>query len=194
MAAEIQKLLILGGKCDRSLTPDRAPVIDGAAYRGLSRRSAGSRIMECFASRVWRSLQSHVSQRRPTAQGFRCIPSTSPQKCLKIISAGWRCKGYTTRFTSQTGSPSVPRRKTSFLRNRSSLPSMTAIAACGIRLSLLQKYGFKGTLFLVTDQIGATNVWDLPLGVSEQPLMTREESALLGRQWDRDRIALPFTS
>ncbi len=40
---------------------------------------------------------------------------------------------------------------------------------------LLKKYGFKGTLFLVTDQIGATNVWDLPLGVSEQPLMTREE-------------------
>ena len=40
---------------------------------------------------------------------------------------------------------------------------------------LLKKYGFKGTLFLVTDQIGGRNVWDLPLGVSEQPLMTAEE-------------------
>jgi peptidoglycan/xylan/chitin deacetylase (PgdA/CDA1 family) len=40
---------------------------------------------------------------------------------------------------------------------------------------LLKKYGFKGTLFLVSDQIGGTNSWDLPLGVSEQPLMTAEE-------------------
>jgi len=41
--------------------------------------------------------------------------------------------------------------------------------------ALLRKYGFKGTLFLVTDEIGGTNVWDLPLGVSEQHLMTAEE-------------------
>ena len=41
---------------------------------------------------------------------------------------------------------------------------------------LLKKYGFKGTLFLVTDHIGGTNIWDLPLGVSEQPLMNGEET------------------
>ena len=40
---------------------------------------------------------------------------------------------------------------------------------------LLRKYGFKGTLFLVTDHVGGTNTWDLPLGVSEQPLMTTDE-------------------
>jgi peptidoglycan/xylan/chitin deacetylase (PgdA/CDA1 family)/glycosyltransferase involved in cell wall biosynthesis len=40
---------------------------------------------------------------------------------------------------------------------------------------LLEKYGFKATLFLVTDQIGGTNLWDLPLGVSEQPLMSAQE-------------------
>ncbi len=40
---------------------------------------------------------------------------------------------------------------------------------------LLKKYGFKGTLFVVTNHIGGTNEWDLPLGVSEQPLMTAEE-------------------
>jgi peptidoglycan/xylan/chitin deacetylase (PgdA/CDA1 family) len=40
---------------------------------------------------------------------------------------------------------------------------------------LLKRYGFKGTLFLVTDQSGGTNIWDLPLGLSEQPLMTLEE-------------------
>jgi peptidoglycan/xylan/chitin deacetylase (PgdA/CDA1 family)/GT2 family glycosyltransferase len=40
---------------------------------------------------------------------------------------------------------------------------------------LLQKYGCKGTLFLVTGQIGKTNAWDLPIGVSEQPLMNTEE-------------------
>jgi peptidoglycan/xylan/chitin deacetylase (PgdA/CDA1 family)/GT2 family glycosyltransferase len=40
---------------------------------------------------------------------------------------------------------------------------------------LLRKYGFKGTLFVVTNHIGGTNKWDLPLGISEQPLMTAEE-------------------
>jgi peptidoglycan/xylan/chitin deacetylase (PgdA/CDA1 family)/glycosyltransferase involved in cell wall biosynthesis len=40
---------------------------------------------------------------------------------------------------------------------------------------LLKKYGFKGTLFVVTNHIGGTNVWDLPLGVSEQHLMTAKE-------------------
>ena len=40
---------------------------------------------------------------------------------------------------------------------------------------LLRKYEFKGTLFVVTNHIGGTNKWDLPLGVSEQPLMTAEE-------------------
>jgi peptidoglycan/xylan/chitin deacetylase (PgdA/CDA1 family)/glycosyltransferase involved in cell wall biosynthesis len=40
---------------------------------------------------------------------------------------------------------------------------------------LLQKYGFTGTLFLVTDYIGKTNAWDLHLGVSEQPLMTADQ-------------------
>lgn len=40
---------------------------------------------------------------------------------------------------------------------------------------LLKKHGFKGTLFVVTNHIGGTNKWDLPLGVSEQPLMTAEE-------------------
>jgi peptidoglycan/xylan/chitin deacetylase (PgdA/CDA1 family) len=40
---------------------------------------------------------------------------------------------------------------------------------------LLQKYHCRGTVFVVTDQIGGTNVWDRPLGVSVQPLMTAEE-------------------
>ena len=40
---------------------------------------------------------------------------------------------------------------------------------------LLQKYGFKGTLFVVTDQIGGTNAWDLHLGLSEQKLMTADQ-------------------
>jgi peptidoglycan/xylan/chitin deacetylase (PgdA/CDA1 family) len=40
---------------------------------------------------------------------------------------------------------------------------------------VLQKYGFKGTLFVVTNHIGGTNEWDLPLGFSEQPLMRAEE-------------------
>ena len=42
-------------------------------------------------------------------------------------------------------------------------------------LPLLDKYGFTGTLFVVTDQIGGTNAWDLHLGLSEQPLMTVEQ-------------------
>lgn len=42
-------------------------------------------------------------------------------------------------------------------------------------LPLLRKYGFTGTVFVVTDQIGGTNAWDLCLGVSEQPLMSANE-------------------
>ncbi|MBS1805693.1 MAG: glycosyltransferase [Acidobacteria bacterium] len=40
---------------------------------------------------------------------------------------------------------------------------------------LLKKFGFKGTLFVVTNHIGGTNKWDLHLNVSEQPLMSAEE-------------------
>ena len=42
-------------------------------------------------------------------------------------------------------------------------------------LPLLKKYGFTGTVFVVTDQIGRTNEWDLHLGLSEQPLMSADE-------------------
>lgn len=42
-------------------------------------------------------------------------------------------------------------------------------------LPLLRKYGFTGTVFVTTDQIGGTNVWDLHLGLSEQPLMTADQ-------------------
>jgi glycosyltransferase involved in cell wall biosynthesis/peptidoglycan/xylan/chitin deacetylase (PgdA/CDA1 family) len=42
-------------------------------------------------------------------------------------------------------------------------------------LPLLKKYGFTGAVFVVTDQIGGTNKWDLHLGISEMPLMTVEE-------------------
>jgi peptidoglycan/xylan/chitin deacetylase (PgdA/CDA1 family) len=51
---------------------------------------------------------------------------------------------------------------------------------------LLKKYGFKGTLFLVTDHIGGSNIWDLPLGVSEQPLMAAEEV----RHWAANGIEI----
>jgi len=49
---------------------------------------------------------------------------------------------------------------------------------------LLKKYGFKGTLFLVTNHIGGANSWDLHLGVSEQPLMTADDV----RFWTMDSI------
>ena len=42
-------------------------------------------------------------------------------------------------------------------------------------LPLLRKYGFIGTVFVVTDHIGGTNAWDLHLGLSEQPLMTEAQ-------------------
>ena len=42
-------------------------------------------------------------------------------------------------------------------------------------LPLLRKYGFTGTVFVVTDQIGGINAWDLHLGLSEQPLMSEEQ-------------------
>jgi len=51
---------------------------------------------------------------------------------------------------------------------------------------LLKKYSFKGTLFLVTDEVGGTNSWDLPLGVSEQALMTAEEV----RHWAANGIEI----
>jgi len=46
-------------------------------------------------------------------------------------------------------------------------------------LPLLIKYGFTGTVFVVTDQIGGTNKWDLHLGLSEQPLMSESQI----REW-----------
>lgn len=42
-------------------------------------------------------------------------------------------------------------------------------------LPLLIKYGFTGIVFVVTDQIGGTNKWDLHLGLSEQPLMSESQ-------------------
>jgi peptidoglycan/xylan/chitin deacetylase (PgdA/CDA1 family) len=51
-------------------------------------------------------------------------------------------------------------------------------------LPLLCKYGFTGTVFVVTDQIGGTNAWDLHLGLSEQPLMSEDEI----REWARHGI------
>jgi peptidoglycan/xylan/chitin deacetylase (PgdA/CDA1 family) len=42
-------------------------------------------------------------------------------------------------------------------------------------LALLRKYGFTGTVFVVTDQIDGINAWDLHLGLSAQPLMTTEQ-------------------
>ncbi len=46
-------------------------------------------------------------------------------------------------------------------------------------LPLLIKYGFTGTVFVVSDQIGGTNKWDLHLGLSEQPLMSESQI----REW-----------
>lgn len=42
-------------------------------------------------------------------------------------------------------------------------------------LPLLKKYGFTGTVFVVTDQIGGTNAWDLHLGLCEMPLMNADQ-------------------
>ncbi len=42
-------------------------------------------------------------------------------------------------------------------------------------LPLLRKFGFTGTVFVVTDQIGGSNKWDLHLGLSEQLLMTADQ-------------------
>jgi glycosyltransferase involved in cell wall biosynthesis len=46
-------------------------------------------------------------------------------------------------------------------------------------LPLLIKFGFTGTVFVVSDQIGGTNKWDLHLGLSEQPLMSESQI----REW-----------
>ena len=46
-------------------------------------------------------------------------------------------------------------------------------------LPLLIKYGFTGTVFVVSDEIGGTNKWDLHLGLSEQPLMSETQI----REW-----------
>ena len=49
-------------------------------------------------------------------------------------------------------------------------------------LPLLRKYGYTGTVFVVTDEIGGTNAWDLHLGLSEQPLMSEEQIRLWSQQ------------
>ena len=47
------------------------------------------------------------------------------------------------------------------------------------RIPLLIKYGLAGTVFVVSDEIGGTNKWDLHLGLSEQPLMSESQI----REW-----------
>ncbi len=49
-------------------------------------------------------------------------------------------------------------------------------------LPLLRKYGYTGTVFVVTDEIGGTNTWDLHLGLTEQPLMSEEQIRLWSQQ------------
>jgi peptidoglycan/xylan/chitin deacetylase (PgdA/CDA1 family) len=49
-------------------------------------------------------------------------------------------------------------------------------------LPLLHQYGFPGTVFVVTDQIGGTNAWDLHLGLTEQPLMSEDRICTWSQQ------------
>ena len=46
-------------------------------------------------------------------------------------------------------------------------------------LPVLHRHGFSSTCYAVSGLLGQTNVWDVPLGIAQTPLMTQEEL----RQW-----------
>ncbi|MFT4181824.1 MAG: polysaccharide deacetylase family protein [Rhizobium sp.] len=48
-------------------------------------------------------------------------------------------------------------------------------------LPILQEFGFTATNFVVANQVGGSNVWDIPLGVAKAPCMSLEQL----REWVR---------
>jgi peptidoglycan/xylan/chitin deacetylase (PgdA/CDA1 family) len=153
-----------------------------AAYRGAV-REAGS----------WKALRREFGARLPILmyhsigplrEGFDAFLTISPKMFDSHLR--WLARrGYTPIHLTDW---------IDYCRNGTPLPEKPVVLTFddGYRdtaefgFPLLKKYGFKGTLFLVTNQIGGTNIWDLPLGVSEQPLMTAEEV----RYWSANGIEI----
>ncbi|MBB3611144.1 peptidoglycan/xylan/chitin deacetylase (PgdA/CDA1 family) [Rhizobium sp. BK602] len=48
-------------------------------------------------------------------------------------------------------------------------------------LPILQEFGFTATNFVVANQVGGSNVWDVPLGIAQAPCMSLEQL----REWVR---------
>ena len=153
-----------------------------AAYRSAV-REAGS----------WNALQQEYGARLPILmyhsigplrEGFDAFLTISPEMFEQHLR--WlKRRGYTTIHLAEWAA---------YQRDGKPLPEKPIVLTFddGYRdtaefgFPLLKKYGFKGTLFPVTDCIGGTNVWDLPLGVSEQPLMTADEI----RYWAKNGIEI----
>jgi peptidoglycan/xylan/chitin deacetylase (PgdA/CDA1 family) len=153
-----------------------------AAYRSAV-RIAGSwqALTREFEARLPILMYHNIGPLRPGFDEFLTVSPATFERHLRWLAR----KGYTTIHVSDW---------VAYQRKSKPLPRKPVLLTFddGYRdtaefgFPLLQKYGCKGTLFLVTDHIGGANVWDLPLGVSEQPLMSVDEI----RRWSARGIEI----
>ncbi len=134
----------------------------------------------------WQALQKEFGARLPILmyhnigplrEGFDRYLTISPEMFERQLQ--WLTKhGYTPIHTSDW---------IAYQRDGTALPDKPILLTFDdayadiveFGLPLLVKYGFTGTVFVVSDEIGGTNKWDLHLGLSEQPLMSERQI----REW-----------
>lgn len=153
-----------------------------AAYRSAVREAGSWQALQGeFAVRLPVLMYHSIGPLRNGFDEFLTIPTHMFEEHLRWLQRN----GYTSIHLSEW---------TAWLRDGKPLPRKPVVLTFddGYRdtaefgFPLLKKYGFKGTLFIPTDYIGRTNRWDLPLGVSEQPLMTADEI----RSWSNNGIEI----
>lgn len=146
-----------------------------AAYRSAAREAGSWKQLESmFAARLPVLMYHSVGPLRPGFDPFLTISPEMLEGDLRWIKE----HGYTPiRCTDWIG----------YLRDGVDLPDKPVLLTfddayrdtAQFGLPILRKYGYTGTVFVVTNQIGGTNQWDLPLGLSQQPLMSADEI----REW-----------
>jgi glycosyltransferase involved in cell wall biosynthesis/peptidoglycan/xylan/chitin deacetylase (PgdA/CDA1 family) len=141
------------------------------AYRGANKEAGGwGSLRREFGKKLPVLMYHHIGPLRPGADPFLTISPGAFERHLRWLLH----HGFTTIRTSDW---------VAYQRDGKPLPEKPVLLTFDDAFSdtayyafpLLQKYRCAGTVFVVTDEIGGANVWDRPLGVSVQPLMTAEE-------------------